>query len=64
MPETKEKPGVLSSAFLATAPLAGAMLTAALTLELSDGVRVVLICAAAAVQLGYVLGNAIVKAKK
>jgi len=60
-----EKKGITSSAFLSTIPLAGTMLGFAVgSLGLSDPVRIALVAGAVLVQLGYVLGNAIVKAKK
>lgn len=70
MPETTECPpvekaGFLSSPFWVTAPLAGTMLTAALAAgTLSDPVRIALIAGAVLTQAAYVVGNALVKAKK
>jgi hypothetical protein len=66
MPEiSTKKRGFGSSAFWATAPLSGAMLGAALTLQgLSDYVRVALIAGAVGVQIMYAVTNAVVKMQK
>jgi hypothetical protein len=59
-----EKKGITSSAFLATAPLSATMLAAALAQPgISDAVRIALVAGAVLVQVGYVIGNALVKRK-